>query len=85
GGSYVLKELDGSILQQGVSAFQLLPYVSHHNKKLLKEIAREVLYNFDLFGSHASLTALPKPKFGQCHRSWRGLPNAYFVMVVHFR
>jgi hypothetical protein len=35
--------LDGSILQQGVSAFQLLPYVSHHNKKLLKEIARDMI------------------------------------------
>ncbi|KIM89714.1 hypothetical protein PILCRDRAFT_60235, partial [Piloderma croceum F 1598] len=84
-GSHVLKELDGSILQQGVSAFQLLPYVSHHSKKLLEEIAREVLYDFNLFGSHASRMALLKPKYGQCHRSQRGLPNAYFVMVVHFR
>ena len=42
GGSYVLKELDGSVLQQGVAAFRLLPYVSRHDKKLLKKIAREV-------------------------------------------
>ena len=42
GGSYVLKELDGSILQQGIAAFRLLPYVSRYNKKLLKKIAREV-------------------------------------------
>ena len=43
GGSYVLKELDGSILQQGVAAFRLLPYISRYNKKLLKEIAKEVM------------------------------------------
>ncbi len=42
GGSYVLKELDGSVLQQGIAAFRLLPYVSRHDKKLLKEIAKEV-------------------------------------------
>jgi len=42
GGSYVLKELDGTILRQGVAAFRLLPYVSRHNKKLLKKIAKEV-------------------------------------------
>jgi hypothetical protein len=42
GGSYVLKELDGSILQQGVAAFRLLPYVSRYDKKLLKKIAKEV-------------------------------------------
>jgi len=37
-----LKELDGSVLQQGIAAFRLLPYVSRHDKKLLKEIAKEV-------------------------------------------
>jgi transposase InsO family protein len=42
GGSYVLKELDGSILKEGVAAFRLLPYVSRHDKSLLKQIAREV-------------------------------------------
>jgi transposase InsO family protein len=42
GGSYVLKELDGSILKQGVAAFRLLPYVSRHDKSLLKQIAKEV-------------------------------------------
>lgn len=42
GGSYVLKELDGSIMQQGVAAFRLLPYISRYNKKLLKKIAKEV-------------------------------------------
>ena len=43
GGSYVLKELDGSILQQGVAAFHLLPYVSCYDKRLLKKIAKEVV------------------------------------------
>src|SRR6202051_3805885 len=42
GGSYVLKELDGSILQQGIAAFHLLPYMSRYNKKLLRKIAKEV-------------------------------------------
>ena len=43
GGSCVLKELDGPVLQQGIAAFQLLPYVSRHDKKLLKEIANKVV------------------------------------------
>ena len=30
-------------MQQGVAAFQLLPYVSGYNKKLLKKIAKEVI------------------------------------------
>jgi hypothetical protein len=34
--------LDGSILQQGIAAFRLLPYVSCYDKKLLKDIAKEV-------------------------------------------
>ena len=42
GGSYVIKELDGSILKQGITAFCLLPYVSQHDKLLLKQIAKEV-------------------------------------------
>src|ERR1700729_1714880 len=42
-----------------------------------------VLYHFDLFGSHASQTSLPKPKFGQCHASWRALRNAYEVTVAN--
>jgi hypothetical protein len=42
GGSYVLKELDGSVLQQSVAAFRLMLYVSRHDRKLLKEISREV-------------------------------------------
>jgi transposase InsO family protein len=42
GGSYVLKELDGSILHEGVAAFRLLPYISRYNKALLKKIAEEM-------------------------------------------
>jgi hypothetical protein len=42
GGSYVLRELDGSILHEGVAAYRLLPYVSRHDKELLREIAREI-------------------------------------------
>jgi hypothetical protein len=41
-----------------------------------------LLYDFNLFSSHASQVTLPKPKCGQCHGSWRGLPNAYFVTDV---
>ena len=40
GGSYVLQEMDGSVLAQGAAAFRLLPYVSRHDKEILKEIAR---------------------------------------------
>lgn len=43
GGSYVLKELDGSILKEGVAAFRLLPYVARHDKSLLKRIAKEMV------------------------------------------
>jgi transposase InsO family protein len=42
GGSYVLQELDGTSLIQGAAAFRLLPYVSRHDKKLLREIARDI-------------------------------------------
>jgi transposase InsO family protein len=42
GGSYVLKELDGTILHEGAAAYRLLPYVSRHNRSLLREIAREI-------------------------------------------
>jgi hypothetical protein len=42
GGSYVLQELDGSTLLEGAAAFRLLPYVSRHDRKLLKEIAKKV-------------------------------------------
>src|ERR1700733_2053075 len=42
GGSYVIKELDGTYLREGVAAFRLLPYISRHNKSLLKRIAEEV-------------------------------------------
>jgi hypothetical protein len=42
GGSYVLKELDGTILREGVAAFRLLPYISRYNKALLKKIAEEM-------------------------------------------
>jgi sterol desaturase/sphingolipid hydroxylase (fatty acid hydroxylase superfamily) len=36
---------------------------------------KDILYDFDLFGSHASWRALPKLKYGQCHRLQRGLPT----------
>jgi hypothetical protein len=42
GGSYVLRELDGSPLIEGAAAFRLLPYVSRCDKKILKEIARTI-------------------------------------------
>ena len=42
GGSYVLQELDGTTLIEGAAAFRLLPYVSCHDKALLKEIAKEI-------------------------------------------
>jgi hypothetical protein len=42
GGSYVLQELDGTMLIEGAAAFRLLPYVSCHDKNLLKEIAKDI-------------------------------------------
>jgi transposase InsO family protein len=42
GGSYVLKELDGTILHEGAAAYRLLPYISRHNRSLLREIAQEI-------------------------------------------
>ena len=42
GGSYVLQELDGTMLIEGAAAFRLLPYVSRHDKNLLKEIAKDI-------------------------------------------
>jgi transposase InsO family protein len=42
GGSYVLQELDGSTLLEGAAAFRLLPYVSRHDKQVLKEIAQQI-------------------------------------------
>lgn len=41
GGSYVVKELDGTTIRTGFAAYRLLPYVSRYDKQLLKEIARE--------------------------------------------
>ena len=41
GGSYVLKELDGTIMRQGVAAIRLLPYVSRTDSRL-KQLANEV-------------------------------------------
>jgi hypothetical protein len=41
--TYVLKELDGSILKERVAAFHLLPYVSRRDKSLLKLITREMV------------------------------------------
>ena len=43
-----------------------------------------LLYNFDLFSSHASQATLPELKCGQCHVSCRALPNAYEVTVAKF-
>lgn len=34
GGSYVLKEMDGTILRQGVAAFRLYPYIERGSTKL---------------------------------------------------
>lgn len=43
GGSYVLKELDGTPLQEGVAAYRLLPYVSRHNLSTLRRLAEEAI------------------------------------------
>ena len=51
GGSYVLQELDGTTLREGVAAFRLLPYVSRHDKKVLKEIAKVAADERDESGS----------------------------------
>jgi hypothetical protein len=51
GGSYVLKELDGSTLREGIAAFRLLPYVSRHDKKVLKEVAKVAAEERDESGS----------------------------------
>ena len=37
GGSYVLKELDGTISKRGVAAFRLLPYHSRDGKPILPD------------------------------------------------
>src|ERR1700691_4834903 len=42
GGSYVLKELDGTMFREGTAAYRLLQYVSRHDIELLKEIAKEI-------------------------------------------
>jgi hypothetical protein len=34
GGSYVLREMDGTILRQGVAAFRLYPYISRDSPLL---------------------------------------------------
>lgn len=34
GGSYVLKEMDGTILRQGVAAFRLYPYIERGSTEL---------------------------------------------------
>lgn len=41
GGSYVIKELDGTPLKEGVAAYRLLPYVSRHSISLLRKLAEE--------------------------------------------
>ena len=51
GGSYVLQELDGTTLREGVAAFRLLPYVSRHDKKVLKEVAKVAAEERDESGS----------------------------------
>ena len=43
GGSYVLRELDGNVLWEGVAAFWLFPYISWYNVKELRRIAEEGL------------------------------------------
>lgn len=43
GGSYALRELDGTLLREGVAAFRLIPYISRHDVNELKRIAEEEL------------------------------------------
>jgi len=40
GGSYVLKEMDGTFLRQGVAAFRLYPYIGR-NSPILETLANE--------------------------------------------
>jgi transposase InsO family protein len=40
GGSYVLKEMDGTVLRQGVAAFRLYPYIER-GSKLLESLLRD--------------------------------------------
>ena len=51
GGSYVLKELDGTMLLEGAAAFRLLPYISRHDKKVLKEVAKTLVDEREESGS----------------------------------
>jgi hypothetical protein len=51
GGSYVLQELDGTTMMEGAAAFRLLPYVSRHNKKILKEVAKVIADERECSGS----------------------------------
>jgi hypothetical protein len=52
GGSYVLKEMDGAILQQGVAAFRLYPYISRDSPSF------EILFQDDLTDDSDSETDL---------------------------
>jgi hypothetical protein len=51
GGSYVLQELDGTTLVEGAAAFRLLPYVSRHDKNILREVAKVAADERDETGS----------------------------------
>ena len=41
GGSYILKELDGHIKQQGYAVFRLLLYITQHDKQILEMLTLE--------------------------------------------
>lgn len=43
GGSYVLKEMDGTPLREGVAAYRLLPYISRYSKHMLRKLAEEAM------------------------------------------
>lgn len=36
GGSYILRELDGTVSRRGIAAFRLLPYISHSSEEFAR-------------------------------------------------
>jgi len=46
GGSYILKEMDGTNMRQGFAAFRLLPYITRLDSRILTQLAQDN-YNSD--------------------------------------
>ena len=53
GGSYVLQELDRMVMQSGVVAFRLMPYITR-NEPLLRQLAQDVFSDESLSSSVSS-------------------------------